>query len=350
MDSETPWQRDAAALHAAILTLDTHIDIPWPSGPDPFEERPRGPGARRVDLPKMRAGGLGAGCFAAYVPQGRRDPEGWAAATGRALSMLDAINAMGRSENGITARVTSTADAIEQAQADGVLAIIPAVENGHALGRDLGLLAAFRAKGARYLTLTHNGHNELADSSNPRADLGDGETLHGGLSELGKEAIAELNRLGMLVDISHVSQQGALQAAMLSKTPVLATHSCVRALCDVPRNVDDLMLDALRDCGGMVNITAVPGFLRPGGKADGVGVSDFVDHLEYVIRRIGLAHAGISSDFDGGGGFSDWHDAADSPNVTAELVRRGYGAAEIAALWGGNFLRLLRLAEEVADV
>ncbi|GAC1344871.1 MAG: dipeptidase [Acetobacteraceae bacterium] len=340
--------QDAAALHASLVTIDTHIDIPWPNGPDAFEDRPRGPGARRVDLPKMRAGGLGAGCFAAYVPQGPRTEAGWLAAKERALAMLDAINAMGRSENGIDARVTPTADAIEAAKADGVLAVIPVVENGHSIGEDLGVLAQFRAKGARYLTLTHNGHNALADSSNPRGDLGDAAALHGGLSELGRAAIGELNRLGMLVDISHVSAQAALQAAMLSKTPVLATHSCVRALCDVPRNVDDLMLDALRDCGGMVNITAVPAFLKPGAKGDTVTVADFVDHVDYVVRRIGLAHAGISSDFDGGGGFSGWHDAADSPNLTAELVRRGYGAAEIAALWGGNFLRLLRVAEDAS--
>jgi membrane dipeptidase len=340
---------DPQALHASIVTIDTHIDIPWPSGPDAFTDLPRGKGARRVDLPKMRRGGLGAGCFAAYVPQGKRDAEGFKAASERALGMLDAINAMGRSEGEITARVTSTADEIEAARRDGVLAVIPCVENGHALGEDIGNLARFRARGARYLTLTHNGHNLLADSSNPRADLGDGETLHGGLSEFGRAVVGELNRLGMLVDISHVSQQAALQAAMLSKTPVVATHSCVRALCDVPRNVDDLMLDAIRDCGGLVNVTAVPSFLKKGGRAADVTVSDFVDHLEYIIHRIGLAHAGISSDFDGGGGFSGWHDAADSPNLTAELVRRGHGQAEIAALWGGNFLRLLRRAEEVAD-
>ena len=340
--------QDAATLHAGLLTLDTHIDIPWPGGPDAFTDTPRGPGGRRVDLPKMRAGGLGAGCFVAFVPQGPRTPEGFQAASSRALAMLDTIQAMGRTEAGITARITSTADAIEAAHRDGVLAVIPVVENGHAIGEDLGLLAEFRARGACYLTLTHNGHNLLADSSNPRTDLGDGETLHGGLSELGQAAIGELNRLGMLVDISHVSRQAALQAAMLSRTPVLATHSCIRVLCDVPRNVDDTMLDALRDCGGMVNITAVPSFLRPGGKADAVTVSDYMDHLDYAVRRIGLAHVGISSDFDGGGGFQGWHDASESANLTAELVRRGYGATEIAALWGGNFLRLLRTAEDAA--
>jgi membrane dipeptidase len=340
---------DPVALHATLLAIDTHIDIPWPTGPDFFEDTPRDQTGRRVDAPKMRAGGMKAGCFAAYVPQGPRTAEGWAAASTRALAMLDAINGMARDGDGVATRVTVTADEIEAAQRDGAVAIIPVVENGHAIGEDLGLLAAFRAKGARYLTLTHNGHNALADSSNPRKDLGDEETLHGGLSELGRAAVLELNRLGMLVDISHVSAQGALQAAMLSRTPVLATHSCVRALCDVPRNVDDLMLDALRDCEGMVNITAVPSFVRPGGRAEGVTVSDYVDHVDYVVKRCGLAHVGISSDFDGGGGFSGWRDASESGNLTAELVRRGYDAAEIQALWGGNFLRLLRRAEAAAD-
>jgi len=332
---------DAAALHAGLVTIDTHVDIPWPPGPSPFEDGPR-----RVDLPKMRRGGLGAVCFAAYLPQGPLTPEGHQAASARALAMLDAINGMAGGDHG--ARVCETADAIEAAKRDQVLAIIPAVENGYAMGEDLGLLSQFRAKGARYLTLTHNGHNALSDSSNPRRDLGDGDTLHDGLSPLGREAVAELNRLGMLVDVSHVSLQGALQAARTSKTPVLATHSCMQALCNVPRNASDMLLDALRDCGGMVNVTAVPFFLKAGAKADQVTVADYVDHIDYAVKRIGLAHVGISSDFDGGGGFSGWHDAGESGNMTAELVKRGYDAAEIAQLWGGNFLRLLRVAEDHA--
>ena len=336
---------DAAGIHAGLVSVDTHIDIPWSPpggapGPSAFEDGPR-----RVDIPKMLRGGMAAGCFAAYVPQGARTAEGHRAAGERALAMLDAIAGMA----GEHSRVCVTADAIEAAKRDGVVAIVPCVENGYAMGEDLRLLAEFRAKGARYLTLTHNGHNALSDSSNPRKDLGDGETLNDGLSGLGREAVAELNRLGMLVDISHVSRQGALQAAMLSKVPVLATHSCVRALCDVPRNADDVLLDALRDCRGMVNITAVPSFLKKGGRADQVTVSDYVDHVDYAVQRIGLGHVGISSDFDGGGGFSGWRDAGESGNLTAELVRRGYGAAEIAQLWGGNFLRLLREAEAFAD-
>ena len=251
---------DPADLHRSILTLDSHIDIPWPSGPDddPFADTT----TRRVDLPKMQRGGVRAGCFAAYVPQGGRTAESYAAAGERALAMLDAIGGMGRAHPQV-ARLCSTADEIERAHADGTVAIVPAVENGHAMGEDLGLLAAFRARGARYVTLTHNGHNALADAAIPRRDLGDAESLHGGLSGLGKQAVAEMNRLGLLVDVSHLSRQSMLQSAMLSRTPVVATHSCVRALCDHPRNLDDTQLDALRDTEGLIQITAMPSFLKP---------------------------------------------------------------------------------------
>jgi len=331
--------QDAAAVHAGLpVTLDTHVDIPWPA------ETFKGP--RRADPALMRAGGVGAACFAAYVPQGPRTAEGYAEASGRALAMLDAIRAIGAEEGN---RLATTAAELHTARAEGRTAVVPCVENGHALGENLGLLAEFRRLGVRYMTLCHNGHNLLCDSSNPRADLGDGPTLHGGLSGFGREVIAEMNRLGMLVDISHASQQTALQAAQASRTPVLATHSCVRTLCDVPRNVDDLMLDALRDTQGMVNITAIAGFLKRGAKPDGVTVSDYVDHIEYVIQRCGLAHVGISSDFDGGACFTGWMDESESPNLTAELVRRGYGEHEIAQIWGGNFMRLLERAEAAAD-
>jgi membrane dipeptidase len=334
---------DLQALHRGLLTLDTHIDIPWPNGPDPFQDGPR-----RVDLPKMQRGGLAAGCFVAYVPQAARTPESDSAAFERAIGMLQTIRGMGRSENGIAARVAVTANEIAAAKRDGVLAIVPAVENGFAMGADLSRLARFRALGARYLTLTHNGHNALADSCNPRTDLGDALSEHGGLSPLGRAAVAELNRLGMLVDVAHVSRDTMLQAAELSRTPVVSTHSCVRVLCDHPRNMDDSQLDALRDVGGVIQITAVAAFLKRDAKPDAVTVADFADHIDYAARRIGIEHVGISSDFDGGGGFNGWHDAGESANITGELLRRGYDRQEIASLWGGNFLRVLRIAEERA--
>jgi membrane dipeptidase len=331
---------DALDLHRRLLTLDTHIDIPWPDGP-PFA----GETTRRVDLPKMRRGHVACGFFAAYVPQTRRSPEADEAAFARASAMLEAIRQMGQAEG---ARLCRTADEIEAAGRDGVVAVVPAVENGQAIAGDPSRLARFAALGARYMTLTHTGHNALADSSNPRADLGDAEAEHGGLSAVGREAIAEMNRLGMVIDISHVSKAAMLQAASLSRTPVVATHSCIRALCDNPRNLDDEQLDALKAAGGVAQITAVPYFLRAGGRADSVTPGDFADHVDYAVNRIGLPHVGISSDFDGGGGFAGWHDAGESPSITAELARRGYGEAELAALWGGNFLRVLRAAEAAA--
>jgi membrane dipeptidase len=334
---------DAVALHRALLTIDTHIDIPWPTGPSPFEDGPR-----CVDLPKMVRGGLTAGCFVAYVPQTQRSPTTEDAAFDRALAMLQAINGMGRSGPGFAARITQTAAEIEAAKRDGVLAVIPAVENGFAIGADISRVRRLRALGARYMTLTHNGHNALADSANPRRDLGDRETEHGGLSALGRATIAEMNRAGMVVDVAHVSRDAMLQAAEVSRTPVVSTHSCLSVFCDHPRNMMDWQLDVLRDVKGVIQITAVAAFLRPNAKPEEVTVADFADHVDHAVKRIGIDHVGISSDFDGGGGFSDWRNAADSPNVTTELVRRGYDRGALQKLWGGNFLRVLGKAEEMA--
>lgn len=330
---------DAQTLHRSLLTIDTHIDIPFPEGPSFFEET-----KRYVDLPKMKRGHMAAGCFAAYVPQGARTPEAYAAAVVRARAMLQVINEMGATNQG--ARVCLSADEIEQAHRDGVTIVVPCVENGQALGGEVENLQALYDLGARYLTLTHFGHNALGDSSNPRKELGDPEQEHGGLSELGRAVVGELNRLGMLVDIAHTSKNTMMQAAQLSRTPVLSTHSCIKALCDNARNLDDEQLDMLAKVGGVVQVTAVPGFLKTGGKADQVTVADYCDHIDYAVKRIGIEHVGISSDFDGGGGFVGWKDASESGNITAELLARGYGAREIALLWGGNFLRLLRLAEQ----
>jgi membrane dipeptidase len=336
-------QPEALSLHQSLVTLDTHIDIPWPTGPDAFEDS-----TRRVDMPKMRRGGLTAGCFVAYVPQAARSPASEDAAYARAIAMLDHINAMGRTEAGITARVTPTADEIEQAKHDGVLGIVPCVENGFAVGADLQRIAQFRARGARYLTLTHNGHNALADSCNPRRDLGDRESEHGGLSDLGRAAVRELNRVGMIVDVAHTSRDTMMQAAEVSRTPIVSTHSCISALCDHSRNMTDWQLDIIRDVKGVIQITAVSAFLRPNAKPEDVTPADFADHVDYAVKRIGIDHVGISSDFDGGGWFNGWRDAGESANITAELFRRGYDKGALTKLWGANFLRVMRVVEQAA--
>jgi membrane dipeptidase len=333
---------EAARIHAATLTLDTHVDIPWPDPPDPAGET-----RRHVDFPKMRRGGLGAVVFIAYLPQGKLTAEGHAAAAARAEAMLRHIRATAADDRAFCADAPAT----EAAHAAGRLAVLSAVENGYAMGEDLSLLALWRSLGAVYVTLTHNGHNLLADSAIPLRELGDGPTRHGGLSPLGRAAIAEMNRLGLLVDVSHASRAAMLEATRVSRTPVVATHACCRALRDHPRNLDDAQLDALRETGGLVQITAVPAFLRDppaGGGQTSASVADYVDHVDHAVRRIGVDHVGLSSDFDGGGALTDWPDAARSRAVTAELHRRGYTAREIGLLWSGNFLRLMRLAAMAA--
>ena len=336
-------QPDALSIHRTILTLDTHIDIPWPSGPDPFQDGPR-----KVDLPKMIRGGLSAACRVAYVPQNGRTPAAENAAHVRAIAMLDQINRMAEIPSPIALRIANRADKIEAAKRDGVLAIVPCVENGFAVGADLTRIAEFRARGAIYMTMTHNGHNALADSCNPRRDLGDRETEHGGLSVLGRAAVAAMNRVGMLVDVAHTSRDTMLQAAEASRSPIVSTHSCVSALCDHSRNMTDWQLDVIRDVKGVIQITAVSAFLKANAKPEEVTVADFANHIDYAVKRIGIDHVGISSDFDGGGGFSDWNDASQCPNITVELVRRGYDRGALEKLWGGNFLRVMRVAEGLA--
>ncbi|GBQ94056.1 dipeptidase [Acetobacter nitrogenifigens DSM 23921 = NBRC 105050] len=337
---------DVRALHESLLTLDSHIDIPWPDRDDAFLDT----AGRCVDFPKMRRGHLAAGCFVAYIAQDSVDADGHAAAQAQTLEMLAAIDRMQGERNGLKARVCDTVDKMEDAFREGVLVVMPGVENGYGMGDDIGMLARFRALGARYVTLTHNGHNALADSGQPSRKLGDPEARHGGLSALGRAAIAEMNRLGMVVDVSHTSRDTMLQAVEVSATPVAATHACVRALCDHPRNLDDAQLDALKASGGVIQITAVGGFLRPRAELGSrrATVADYMDHLDYVVRRIGPEHVGISSDFDGGGELDGWRNAGESLSLTAELVSRGYDRSEIEAFWGGNFRRVLRAAERAA--
>jgi membrane dipeptidase len=325
--------------HAGLLAIDTHVDIPWPNGPSPFED-----GSRCVDLPKMKAGRVAAVCFAAYIPQGPRDAAGNEAASQRARGMLDSIAAMApRDKSGGV--LATTADAIEAAFIAQRPAIIPAIENGYALGNDISLLDDYAARGVRYITLTHNGHNAIADAAIPRRDLNDVEAEHGGLSPFGRDVIARMNQLGILVDISHAAKSTMLQAAEISRVPILATHSCIRALCDHPRNLDDEQLDVLKSTGGLVQVTIVSNFLRPKARAGDLSVADIADHIDYAVRRIGIDHVGIGTDFDGGGGVRGFMNASQTPTLTAELARRGYDHAALARIWGGNFLRLLRQAE-----
>ena len=326
-----------------LPTLDTHIDIRWPNPPDPAGETPL-----RVDFPKMLRGGLRAAVFIAYLPQGKRDAEGHAAAAERAEAMLRHIR--GRADGQARRFCASSAELEAVFASETGLAVLSAVENGYAMGRDLAAPARWKALGACYLTLTHNGHNEIADSAIPRPELGDAQAEHGGLAAFGHEAIRALNQAGVMVDISHVAKPAMLQAAEVSRSPVLATHTACRALCDHPRNLDDEQLDALKQVGGLAQITAVMSFLRktpPNGRYN-ASVQDMADHVDHAVRRIGIEHVGLSSDFDGGGGVQGWKDASETQGLTRALRDRGYDEAALRLLWSGNFLRLWRRAEAVA--
>jgi len=348
---ETDLDEVARRIHERVLTLDTHDDVPFNFATPEVDPGVRGD--RQLDLPKMREGGLDAGFFVVYVGQGDNDDEGYEEAYSQAMAKFFAIYRMTDDLYPGQIEIAYSADDVERIVASGKLVAAIGIENGWPVGDDLGNLFKFHELGGRYITLAHNGHNQIADSAQPRAD--EPAELHGGLSEFGREVVTEMNRLGIMVDVSHISKNAMLQAAAVSAAPVIASHSSCRALADVSRNMDDEQLRALRENGGVIQIVAVGDFLKQRPEEDSgadianaASVADLVDHIDYAVDLIGIDHVGISSDFDGGGGIVGWNDATETPNVTRELVERGYSEADIAKLWGGNLLRVWRRVEAVA--
>jgi len=392
VDEKGQFEQDlalrASEIHERVITIDTHDDIP--NSFATAEVDPGVRGDRQVDIPKMAEGGLDVAFFIVYVGQMERTPENFELAKSEAMSKFEAIHRMAEDMYPGRIELAYSADEVERIVASGKLVACIGVENGFAIGKDVGLLKKYHDLGARYMTLAHNGHNDIADSANPREDLGDGETEHGGISLFGEQVIAEMNRLGIMVDVSHISKQAMLDAARLSRAPVIASHSSIRALTDVPRNMDDEQLRALRGNGGVIQVVAVSSFVKEeapekrqaiAALREEMGVTgyramrtlteeqraeyrrrrdeidrqwpratlqDFVDHIDYAVDVIGIDHVGISSDFDGGGGVVGWGDASETLNVTLELARRGYSEEEIRKLWGGNILRVWRNVESVA--
>ena len=383
-DNQAMQTERALAIHEAVMTVDSHDDIPFnfaTEAVDPFDAR------RQLTLEKMRAGGLDAAFFIVYVGQTERTPENYARAQADAMTKFDAIHRMAEDMYPDLIEVAYSADDVERIHAEGKLVAAIGVENGYSIGRDLSLLQRYHDLGARYVTLAHNGHNDIADSAQPRMDLGDAVSEHGGISEFGERAIAEMNRLGIMVDVSHVSRAAALDAIRLSRAPVIASHSNALAVTNHPRNMDDETLLALRDNGGVMQATALSVFVKEftpelqeaslallaeygrghfrewytlsdeqqaevSARLEGIDyadVGDFIDHVDYAVNLIGIDHVGLSSDFDGGGGVLGWWDASETANVTLELVRRGYSEEDIAKLWGGNLLRVWREVEQYAD-
>ncbi|MDH5590598.1 MAG: dipeptidase [Gemmatimonadota bacterium] len=385
-DVSDDMEAAARSIHERVITIDTHDDIPFDFATaevDPLDAD------RQVTIEKMEAGGLDVGFFVVYVGQGERTPAGYEKAEADALTKFDAIHRMTDEMYPDRIGLAYTADDVERIHGEGRRVAAIGIENGFVIGKDLTLLARYHELGARYVTLAHGGHNDIADSATPREALGDGPAEHGGLSPFGEEVVAEMNRLGIMVDVSHISKDAALHAMRVSRAPVIASHSGARAVADHPRNMDDETLLALKENGGVVQAVALGGYVkvRPEfdsartalwdsmgirgfrdmqGLDDGrraeldaameelntrwppASVSDFVDHIDHAVGLIGIDHVGISSDFDGGGGIVGWDDASETFNVTLELVRRGYSEEEVRRLWGGNVLRVWREVERVA--
>lgn len=328
---------EARDLHNRILTLDSHCDTPMFFHEDiRFHQRdPR----ILVDLHKMREGHLDATIMVAYLEQGERTDEALQAATRKADHILTQIEDM-VADNSAAAGIAKTPAELWRLKREGKKAVMLGIENGYAIGKDLSRLRHFRDRGIVYMTLCHNGDNDLCDSAR-----GQGE--HGGLSALGREAVVEMNRLGLMVDLSHAAESSFYDALELSRTPIVCSHSSSRALCDVPRNLTDEQLKALARKGGVAQVTLYKGFLRKDGQAT---ILDAVEHLNRMVDIMGIEHVGIGTDFDGDGGIPGCASAAEVINFTRRLLAERYSEEDIARIWGGNFLRVMQLVQDSKEI
>ena len=334
---------EAKRLHDAMLSLDSHCDTPMyfiGSGLRPDAKQPMSNAqmfAMRgervlVDLHKMNEGRLDASIMVAYLPQGERDDKSLAEASAWAGRILDQIEEMvNGNRDGVA--IARTPDDLYAIKAAGKRAIMLGIENGYAIGRDLSLVEHFRNRGVVYMTLCHNGDNDICDSARK------GNEEHGGLSDFGREVVREMNRVGMMVDMSHAHEKSFWDALEVSTQPIVCSHSSCKALCDHPRNLTDEQMRALAQRGGVMQITAYEGFLVKDGPAS---VRDFVRHINHAVRVMGIDHVGIGTDFDGDGGVSGFANASEVISLTRLLRSEGYSPADIRKLWGENFLRVMR--------
>ena len=334
---------EARRFHRHHLTLDTHCDTPM-FFHQHIDFQTRDPRIL-VNLPNMRDGHLDATIMVAYIPQDLPGQYDYAAATRKANELLDGIVRLGQQVNRPISQqvaIALTPDELYINKERGCKSIMLGIENGYALGEDLSLVEHFRRRGVVYMTLCHNGNNAICASARPR----DNETVftHKGLSDFGREVVREMNRVGMMVDLSHAAEQSFYDALALSRTPIVCSHSSSRALCNHPRNLTDDQLRALRDCGGVVQVCLYSGFLRP--EAEGrATANDAVRHLLHMIDVAGINHVGIGTDFDGDGGIIGCADASEVMNLTRRLLAEGLTGDDLRKVWAENFLRVMRQAQ-----
>ena len=381
---EEKLEKKAARIHEAALTVDSHTDTPLRLNREGFDFGKRNdPRATRskIDLPRMKEGGMDGIWFAVFVGQSERTPEGNARAKQEALEITREIYETVSMYPEDLEIATASGD-LSRISKKGKHAIYIGMENGYPLGNDLSLVDTFYQKGIRYITLVHTDNNDICDSSTD-------STEHGGLTPFGREVVARMNDLGMLIDVSHASDESFFQVVEESRAPIIASHSCSRAMCDNPRNMTDAMLLKLKENGGVIQMCVLSEYVKEpapnpqrdsakqavylkhgnyydldqAGKeaflvdwfavdrdfpAELATVSDAVDHIDHIVELIGIDHVGIGTDFDGGGELEDCFDVSQMGNITLELVRRGYSASDIKKIWGGNLTRVFREVERVA--
>ena len=367
----------AAKVHAQTLTLDTHIDIPlnYMTEIDPSQLTDL-----QVDIPKMSKGQLDAGFWIVYTPQGDLTDAGLEAAQDIAGTRIAAIDQF-ITENTKHVALAKTVQDVRRITGEGRKAILIGMENAYPIGDAIDTVSYYAEAGVRYMGITHFGHNQFGDSSNLNFVRDKGPKWNG-LSPLGKELVREMNEHGIMVDVSHAGKATMMQAADISKTPIIASHSGVKAVADTARNLDDEQLRKIRDVGGVAQMVALGSYVKLPTEAQAAArkalddefgdraswdqakrdlyserrdeitamareanVADFVNHIDHAVKVAGIDHVGIASDFDGGGGINGWQDARETLNVTAELLNRGYSEADIAKIWGGNLLRVLEVVE-----
>ena len=325
-----------------VITVDTHIDINVLNFTDSLNYTMNTD--TQFNLPKMIEGGLDVAWLVVYTAQSELNEQGYEAAYENAISKFDAIDRLVNVYAPDQVELALTSDDVRRILAKGKKVIMIGVENAYSMGLDTSNVKRFWERGARYVSLTHNGHSQFSDSNTGEFD---GTALYNGLSDLGKEVVELLNYYGIMIDISHPSKEAIRQMAELSKAPIIASHSSARALRDHPRNVDDEQLKWIKENGGVIQTTAL-GFFLTNREDPPANMDDFMDHIDYMVEEIGIDHVGISSDFDGGGGIIGWEDASETMNVTSALRERGYSELEIAKLWGGNLLRVLDEVQKIA--
>jgi membrane dipeptidase len=380
--SEEKLAKRADKIHASIMTIDTHCDTPMDFAEGDFDLGKRHDEGC-VDFPRMVEGGLHAEFFAVFTGQGPRNDSSYARVHAEALDLLNSIH-RNVGKNSAVAEIALTADDGYRLKNAGKIAAYIGMENGYPIGHDISRIQQYYDLGTRYITLAHTKNNDICDSS---TDPGGQE--HNGLSSFGSEVVVEMNRMGMIVDISHVSDKSFYDVLKVTKAPVMASHSSCRALCGSPRNLSDDMLLALRENGGVIQICILSSYLKtsePNAEMEAkikelkqkygeysslpdslkkiarkeyndimtryeklATVKDVVDHIDHVVQVIGIDYVGIGSDFDGGGGVEGCMTVAEMKNITIELLRRGYTTSDIKKIWGGNFMRVFRKVEEVAE-